>query len=268
MATERPRTPAQLLDATITALTEAARTGTDWAEFVTLALAGATANIGSVEKILQTRPGSWEAAGIRDLIHSTVGYEDNDLCRHRTTPVRVVVNIDNLLTDFGLWQLYDKAQSELIQRQEAIWTDEPQPAEDAQGTAQTGTELPVTAAEQENALGEIDELMDRLERQRVQDWTAYAEAFTANVTAHATQLGLLVPVTTSTHLDWRGNDPDSGDGNDETTIEYRLWAVARDSTPLPGSGLKPGDYADPYAIPEVETAAGRDPLTRLTQATA
>lgn len=33
----------------------------DWAEFVTLAVAGAVANVGSVEKALQGRPGSWEA---------------------------------------------------------------------------------------------------------------------------------------------------------------------------------------------------------------
>ena len=34
----------------------------DWAAFVTLALAGAAANIGSVYRILAGRPGSWEAA--------------------------------------------------------------------------------------------------------------------------------------------------------------------------------------------------------------
>lgn len=33
----------------------------DWAEFVTLALAGAAANAGGIETILAGRPGSWEA---------------------------------------------------------------------------------------------------------------------------------------------------------------------------------------------------------------
>ncbi len=35
----------------------------DWAEFVTRALAGAAANVGSTAKILSGRPGSWEPHG-------------------------------------------------------------------------------------------------------------------------------------------------------------------------------------------------------------
>lgn len=45
----------------------------DWAEFVTLAVAGAVANVGSVEKALQGRPGSWEADSVRTMLASTVG---------------------------------------------------------------------------------------------------------------------------------------------------------------------------------------------------
>lgn len=37
---------------------------TDWAELVTLALAGAAANVGGIDTALEGRSGSWEAAGV------------------------------------------------------------------------------------------------------------------------------------------------------------------------------------------------------------
>jgi len=58
----------------------------DWAEFVTLALAGAAANVGSTAKILSGRPGSWEADRLRETPASTVGADDEDLCG--TVPTR------------------------------------------------------------------------------------------------------------------------------------------------------------------------------------
>jgi hypothetical protein len=48
----------------------------DWAAFVTEALAGAAANIGSTTQILAGRPGSWEAARVREVLESTVGVDD------------------------------------------------------------------------------------------------------------------------------------------------------------------------------------------------
>ena len=56
----------------------------DWAEFVTLALAGAAANIGSIDGALAGRPGSWEADGVRQLLASTVGHDEEYLDEHRT----------------------------------------------------------------------------------------------------------------------------------------------------------------------------------------
>ena len=53
----------------------------DWAEFVTLALAGAAANLGGIEAALNGRSGSWEAAGVRQLLESTVGPEPDPLAR-------------------------------------------------------------------------------------------------------------------------------------------------------------------------------------------
>lgn len=45
----------------------------DWAEFVTLALTGAAANVGGVEKVLRGRPCSWEASGVRGLRRGMAG---------------------------------------------------------------------------------------------------------------------------------------------------------------------------------------------------
>lgn len=68
----------------------------DWAEFVTLALAGAAANAGGIEPILAGRPGSWEAECVRQTLQSTV-VDDTDLLRHRTEPVIVDLWVDSIL---------------------------------------------------------------------------------------------------------------------------------------------------------------------------
>lgn len=81
----------------------------DWAEFVTHALAGAAANIGGVDAVLAGRPGSWEADGIRDLITSTVGHDEQDLLAHRTEPVLVQVFVSEILNDLGVLGQYDQA---------------------------------------------------------------------------------------------------------------------------------------------------------------
>ena len=67
----------------------------DWAEFVSLALAGAAANMGSVESVLAGRPGSWEADTVRTLLRSTVGPDEQQLLAHRTEPVVVNINVDD-----------------------------------------------------------------------------------------------------------------------------------------------------------------------------
>lgn len=83
----------------------------DWAEFVTLALAGAAANLGGIERALAGRPGSWEAAKVEDLLYATVGTEPSDLWRHRTEPVRVVVDVDEILaTRTDALSQYDDAE--------------------------------------------------------------------------------------------------------------------------------------------------------------
>lgn len=137
-ATQRPA--AEVLADAIRVLTEAARLRrpvferdadgawrehptltqqTDWAEFVTHALAGAAANIGSIDAALAGRPGSWEADAVRTLLHSTVGYVEQYLLEHRTEPLHVVVNVEQILTDLEIAELYDDAEAALDQMQDA-----------------------------------------------------------------------------------------------------------------------------------------------------
>src|SRR5271166_2100543 len=78
----------------------------DWAAFVTEALAGATANAGGIDNILAGRPGSWEAAHIRDTLVSTVGHDESDLMRHRTEPVDIVLKPEQILYDLPIWSTW------------------------------------------------------------------------------------------------------------------------------------------------------------------
>ena len=98
----------------------------DWAELVTLALAGAAANVGGVETALAGRSGSWEAAGVRSLLESAVGADEAYLWEHRTEPVQVTLNLDELLADrTNAWNQYDQAEQELQRRAKAAEDTEP-----------------------------------------------------------------------------------------------------------------------------------------------
>lgn len=94
----------------------------DFAEFVTLALAGVAANLGGIEDTLAGRPGSWEAEGVRQLLASTVGADQDDLWRHRTEPVRIVLNMESLAIDTApeVVEAYQAAGDQLDSRYETV----------------------------------------------------------------------------------------------------------------------------------------------------
>lgn len=129
MLTTSTTSYSERLQAAVDALTRAARAsgpGADWAEFVTLALAGAAANMGGIEPALSSRPGSWEAAAVRGLLVAAVGDDDELLWTHRTEPVKVTLYVSELLWDrTSAWLEYDRAQSELTRRREAAETADP-----------------------------------------------------------------------------------------------------------------------------------------------
>lgn len=110
-ATATAGASSDLLNDAIRVLTAAARAGGDWAEFVSLACAGAAANIGGIDEVLAGRPGSWEASSVRDLLTSTVG--DDGLWAHRTEPITIDLNVDDILSELGDADAYDDAAAEL-----------------------------------------------------------------------------------------------------------------------------------------------------------
>jgi hypothetical protein len=263
-----PRTYEQLLTEAVNVFTEAARrtrvigAGTaqeheepaDFAEFVTLAVAGTAANVGSIEGVLAGRPGSWEADCVRQMLGSTVGYDETDLIEHRTEPLTVVVNVDDVLNELGYWDLYDEAETELQLREAATGVVSFDPV-GAAGAATAPT------PDQEAAFDRIQDLRDKLEKQRELEWADYGEALKANVLRAASELlpGLRVPVEVVVELHWQ----DHGRNGDGVGPEWRLWERARAETPLPGSGIPLKDYPLHVSGADVERGAGRRPLDRL-----
>lgn len=200
----------------------------DWAAFVTEALAGATANAGGINNILAGRPGSWEAAHIRDTLVSTVGHDESDLMRHRTEPVDIVLKPEQILYDLADLEHmggYDDAEQELCRREEEIspsvpikpgdldWVNDPvQVAEfEAAVRAEADNPTPLTPEEQaiDDALAAIHALRDRLEAQHRAELADYGRALTAAVTDRVAALNLPVPVSVTVDLDakldaWNG----------------------------------------------------------------
>jgi hypothetical protein len=230
----------------------------DFAEFVTHAVAGTAANLGSVDAVLAGRPGSWEAHYVRQMLHSTVGYDEAYLLEHRTEPVTVRVHVDDILTDLGFRDLYEHAHAELERRYDAVGI----PA------ASGGPDGPhFEATPQQQAAAEaILELQNRLDVQQQREWADYGQAFKANVLTAAAELfpALRVPVEVIVELGWQNNLA-LGEEMDWNGPVWRLWETARHATPLPGTGIPLRDYPTTAhtTVTQIERAAGRDPLTRL-----
>jgi hypothetical protein len=227
----------RLLGKAVAALTAAARLTTtqshpdgptteipaDWAEFVTLALAGAAANIGGIETILAGRPGSWEAGGVRQLLEATVGCDAEGLWRHRTEPLHVTVYAREAFEDAGMEASYEAAETELDRRLTAVPEDS-------------------TAADAVNAL------WTRLLDQWKDDLVRYGAGVAAAVAAQAADLGFGAPVTVTVDIDTNriGERP-------STWIDDILVDPAAAEVPLPGGDVlaraadptPPADDPDP-----------------------
>jgi hypothetical protein len=254
--TSGPRSFEQVLADAIAVLTEAARvtwTRTDsdgqtvtvtcdWAEFVTLALAGAVANIGGIDDALAGRPGSWEADQVRSLLTATVGEDEQQLLDHRTKPVVVDVYVDEIMADLGMWKAYDHAQQELTRRYA-----------DSTSATTAQAETPTSTVEQEQRLDELTELEERLETQRVRDWTEYGQALKTQIEAAAGRRQLLrVPVVI--RVDVETFRVDAGRCG---ALQDQLLREAIMETPLPGptEPLRSSSNEPPLS-----------PLSRLTAA--
>jgi len=216
---------------------------TDWAEFVTLALAGAAANAGGIEDVLAGRPGSWEADQVRQLLICTVGHDEQQLLEHRTEPVVVEVFVDEIMVDLGMWKAYDNAQQELTRRY----------ADLARATMADQAHGPrALAVAQEQQLDETADLEERLEAQRLRDWTEYGQALKTGIEAAARRRpGLRVPVIVKLDVEtFRADGCDRSSG-----LESQLLQEAILSRPLPGNTLPLQDDPAPLRV---------SPLSRLT----
>ena len=74
----------------------------DFADFLSSALVAVAANVGSVHRLTAGRPGSWEADLVHQLAYGALAGDDLDfLIAHRTEPVRIPLNVAQLVDDEG-----------------------------------------------------------------------------------------------------------------------------------------------------------------------
>lgn len=212
----------------------------DWAEFVTRALAGTAANLDGIEAALAGRPGSWEAEGVRSLLLSTLGEDEQVLLEHRTEPVVVTINVDDIMLDLGVWRAYDEAGTELQRRYDAL--DNP----GVNGLTGTGPDAcldrltPATPLQEQQA-DAIADLEDRLEQQRRQDWANFGAALKTHVQSRgAATPGLRVPVLVLLDV---GPVAEPGLGTwgigAGLSLAEQLLDGAVSATPVPGDGRSP-----------------------------
>lgn len=236
----------------------------DWAEFVTEALAGATANAGGIDTVLAGRPGSWEAARIRDTLTSTVGHDEADLMRHRTEPVEIVLKPEQILYDVGDLEHmggYDDAEQELLRREDEIapsvpikpgeldWVNDPAQVAQLEAALRAEAEnpTPLTPEQQaiDDALAAVQALRDRLEAQQRAELAAYGSALATAVTERLAALNLPVPASVAVDLDAKldayngGGTPLVGEvtGAIDVAIADAIMATPTPSS-LPGTPLQ------------------------------
>ena len=165
----------------------------DFADELSHILASVTANMGSVERLLLGRSGSWEAGLVAQLVNGTAMEED--LPRWRTAPVRLVLDVDDYWYHSGLEQVY----TEDIDTLEELRYEH----DDDRATDQAV----------------IDEINDH-------DRRSYIEAWTHHTQEAATELGIEAPITVTVEEDTRSymdNDP----------FTDRIERLAHERTPHP-----------------------------------
>ncbi|MFC9687785.1 hypothetical protein ACFTSF_04550 [Kribbella sp. NPDC056951] len=210
---------------TIRAMNNEQRPG-DGAEFVTHVLATVAANLGSTFAVIKSRSGSWEAAGVRELLCSTVGYDDEFLMTYRTDPIEIIASSTYELDDLGFYGAYEASLDHIGQ---VLFGDRWTPSRGK-----------LTRAE----LEQIEDVHDHLYDLEVSDRAEYEERFTAEVAARLSQLRAEAPLSYPARLtamvrfvsDSDDRALTEGWGNDLTS---QLYQHARENTLLPGSDAKP-----------------------------
>ena len=245
----------------------------DWAEFVTKALAGAAANVGSTTQILSGRPGSWEADRIRETLVSTVGPDDEHLLPHRTQPVTVDLCVDNILLDLdadpyrdafdaidqreldipepddlpdepppppppGMEWLHDRDEHGII-----AWINDPEKVAAYQRWHAEQPPYEPTPGEpvQPQALDSLAALRETLDQLRREELQAYADTLTAAITDRLRTLNLNVPLRVTVTAAPNGANPQYGTtplpGESPSRIDEAIAAAIADT---PGPATLPG----------------------------
>jgi hypothetical protein len=244
----------------VTAVTRAIRAinadqrGGDGAEFITHLVATVAANLGSSDAVTAGRPGSWESAGVQDLLRSTVGYDDEYLLTYRTEPVEVVVNPVYELDDLGLFETYE-ASVDHIGR--ALF-----------GARWTSGRMNLTVGE----LEQIEDIEEQLVELEKRDRAEYQRRFTATVHARFEHLRTEDPHRYPEHLTVTVRFTENRSGNEELTdgwssdLASQLYQHAREHTPLPGSNTQP-DWTGAQSHAKSLLDAGNWPHLRIPELT-
>ena len=199
----------------------------DGAEFITHLLATVAANLGSTDALTMSRSGSWEAAGVRDLLGSTVGYDDEYLPTYRTEPIEIVVNSVFELDDLGMFETYEASTAHIGQ---LLCGDRWSPSRDKLTLDQ---------------LEEVEGVEEHLRELETRDRTEYQQQFASTVKARFEQLRTEDPSRYPDHLTVTTRFTDDDAGGEDLTDEWgsdiasQLYHHARETTPPPGSNTAP-----------------------------
>lgn len=226
----------------------------DGAEFITHLVATVAANLGSTEAVTAGRPGSWEAAGVGDLLRSTVGYDDEYLLTYRTEPVEIVVNSVYELDDLGMFETYDASTNHIGQM---LFGHRWSPSRD---------KLTLDQLEQ---IEDIEQQLVELEKH---DRAEYQQRLAATVHARFEQLRTDEPHRYPEHLTvtvrFADEDASYPASNDDLTdgwgsdLASLLYQHARETTPLPGTDTAP-EWTAGQRHADTVLAAGHWPHLRI-----
>ncbi|MFI5712935.1 hypothetical protein [Kribbella sp. NPDC051620] len=199
----------------------------DGAEFITHVLATVAANLGGTSAVVGARSGSWEASGVTDLLHSTVGADDDYLLTYRTEPIEIVASSLYELDDLRMYETYEASVSHIGR---VLFGDRWTPGRGR-----------LTVAE----LDQLEDVHGHLAELEQADRSDYESRFAAVVQARWEDLRAGEP--------WRYPErlqvtvrfvPDSAEDRALTEgwgddVASRLYQYARENTLLPGSDAKP-----------------------------
>jgi hypothetical protein len=189
--------------------------GLEFAGFLAQVLASTAANVGGPDRLLASRPGSWEASHVDALLRGTIGDDPNDWLPPPTEPLAITLNVAELVESGhlhpGLLGL-DAAVDQVGVRYESAVEDE--------------------------ALDAWDTEIDALTNRYVEEYRRYADRFKAAVRAAARIKGISVDVVVTVDADplsawWGESTVTNPSALTADELELAIWYQAHDCVTLP-----------------------------------